>query len=364
MYLNVVPSHDCAMTAIRVPAPVMKALDLDYGDWLVFNTECGLFSVMVTKTLYADVLEHGPKKTFVNSESPILSSTKTDVYIEPHELTVGADPEFFILNRANNRLVMANTILPFEGQVGSDADLGELRPDYALGPEQLTENIRKLIIKLNTSLPYWTFPYAASYYNYRCSGFHVHLGMPRELMTFAADDTDKFLKNLISLLDYFVYLPTAAWDKDNRRRLSWDYGSPGDYRLNMRTLEYRTPGGFLLRTPAYTKHLLVSTFGVVEKILHESEKISGGWRDMNEITNHSYFNNKYGIPPKKEVNRILCTKNKQELIKESEASLKTLKHLLGDDSEYILSSMNTPEKPLLEEWAKHEAQHQIGFHQA
>ena len=133
------------MHQIRIPERLRKSFNLDYGDQLIFDTEIGEYSVQVIGSILEDIVEHGDRHAFINEHSPVLSSKSLDVFIQPHELTIGCDPEIFLLNRKTHRIAPAYKILPREDQLGSDGDLAELRPDYALSPEQLMLNIQKLI---------------------------------------------------------------------------------------------------------------------------------------------------------------------------------------------------------------------------
>jgi hypothetical protein len=329
-----------------------KSLDLDYGDWLIFNTKTGPFSVMVTAPLQNDLLAWGEDKAFVNEYSPALFSEGSEVFVENHRLTIGADLEFFILD-SYSRVLEAYKVFPFEGELGNDGDLGEIRPNYAFCPEQLTQNIKKIITTIPRRLPIYLKPVAASFYANRCCGFHIHLGMPIELLSFAAGQTDRFLKNIVATFDYLVGIPASVLDDSDRRRLPnlHGYGKPGDYRLNMRTLEYRTPGGFHLKSPEYTKNLLSIAFCTMDKIIKEAEEISGGWVDMGEVAKFDYFKNKYNIPSKDFIRRVLTSKNRKELEQESVRVFNSLPNIMGEYSNNLVTTRKSVHKPLINEWA-------------
>ncbi len=354
MYLNVVPSENCSMHQIRVPEPLRKSFKLDYGDYLIFNTDIGNFSVQVIKSTYEDMIEYGDRHAFVNEYSPILDSKNSDVFIQPHELTVGCDPELFLLNRKTHRVLPAYKILPKESQFGSDGDLAELRPDYALSPEQLVLNIRKIISGIPYKIPLSLYPYTSSWHALRSCGFHIHLGLPIELLSFAVDKTDTFIKNIILALDYFVGIPAAALDPDDKRRFCKKYGSPGDYKLSMRTLEYRTPGGFHLRSPAYSRSLITSAFRVIEEIIKDAEEASGGWLDASKIVDFDYFKDRYNLPSKGRIKSIYSTKDRSELKHETIKIHEKLKSLIGNDSKFVIKERHQNEQPLFCEWLKDE----------
>ncbi|MCK5016156.1 MAG: hypothetical protein KAS32_03710 [Candidatus Peribacteraceae bacterium] len=349
MHLNVVPSNSCSLHHIRMPKRLRESLDLDFGDWLTFDTKIGPLSVMVVDTTLEDLIHYGDDKALVCVHSPVLESISSEVYIDRHQITIGADPEFFILSKKTKRLVEAYKLFTHEGQLGSDGDLAEIRPDYTLGPEQLTENIKHLIKSIPKRIPEYLVPYASSWYAHRCSGFHVHLGMPIELLSFAAEQTDRFLKNLVTALDYFVGVPAAVLDDTDKRRFSREYGRPSDYRISMRTIEYRTPGGFHLKSPAYTLSLLSTAFYVTETILKDAEETSGGWVDMNEIVQFKYLQNKYDIPNKRDIQNVFLAKGRSRLSKASSRVFDTLPRMMGESVINLITTRNK-DKPFYEEW--------------
>lgn len=349
MYLHVAPSASCrSLHQIKMSKKMMESLGLDYGDWLIFGTGVGEVAVSIISMTRREQLEFGEDKALISSESPLVGATAEEIEIEPHKLTIGADPEFFLVDRKTNRIEEGFKYFSHEDQLGSDGDLCELRPDYALSPEQLTLNISKLLKRFPKNVLSKVEPKATSYLFGRCCGFHVHLGLPIELISFAAEKTEDFLINLVTTLDYFVSIPGAALDLDDQRRRCKTYGKPGDYKLSMRTLEYRTPGGFHLKSPLYTKSLLASSFGVVEKIIHEAEIISGEWTDMEPVVNFNYFRNKYDIPEKEVIHAVL-TGPRNVLEKVATSITTQLKELIGGDGENILAK-RIETKSLLEEW--------------
>jgi len=358
VYLNVIPSSNCSLHNIRVPDKLRKNLNLDFGDWLIFETSIGNFAVTIVDTLFEDVLQYGSDVVFISPDSPVLYKGGTgEVFIDRHQITLGADPEFFILNKSNRKIIEANKLFSYESQIGSDGDLGEIRPDYTLSPEQLVENIRNLIRTLSQKLPRYTEPLATSWYANRCCGFHVHIGIPIELLSYAAEKTDTFLKCLVTALDYFVGIPAASLDPCDTRRLSREYGRPGDYKLSMRTLEYRTPGGFHLKVPKYTYSLLSTSFSVVEKIISDAEEASGNWEDMKEVAVYSYFRNKYDIPEQQYINNILINTNRQMLEQESKIVHRKLQEIMLVQENSVITHRQKKEGSLYREWLENEAQY-------
>ncbi|RLG44622.1 MAG: hypothetical protein DRN81_04055, partial [Thermoproteota archaeon] len=62
---------------------------------------------------------------------------------ENRNITVGADPEFLLFK--NDEVVRANSILPYNGSIGSDGAMAEIRPQPSAHPGELVKNIRDII---------------------------------------------------------------------------------------------------------------------------------------------------------------------------------------------------------------------------
>ena len=169
MLLNVVPSPCCSLHQIKMSKLLRKNLGLDLGDWLIFDCPAGNFSVKVSRISHEELLEFGDFISVVNDQSPILGAKVNDVYVDTHKLTIGCDPELFLVNKYNGKLVIAHTLLPKNSQFGNDGDLAELRPDYGEGPEQLLVNIKDLIKTIPSKIPDWVDIYTGSWFANRCS---------------------------------------------------------------------------------------------------------------------------------------------------------------------------------------------------
>lgn len=363
MYLQVVKSHRCALHQIQVPYGIRKELGIDLGDWLLFDTIDGVFSVVVVNPYREDSIRYNNRISFVHPDSSILFSKCGDVILKPHEITIGCDPEFFIIDKTQKTIIPACNYLPFDEKIGSDAELGELRPDYALCPEQLMKNLNSLVKKVDKSIPVNTFPYAASSYGPFCCGFHVHIGLPIEVLSFAAENTDGFLKNMASILDYLVGIPALALDPDEKRKASKTYGQPSDYRLHMRTFEYRTPGGFHLKTPEYTMSLFSAAFKTAEKIIELAEIKSDGWCSMYGVHDLSFFRKLYGIPEISQVKRLYISGTKEERNAELAKIFRILMEIMADYTEYIIKVRQQEQPDFTKEWAENEAKLQTNFYQ-
>lgn len=211
------------------------------------------------------------------------------------EVTLGCDPEFFILY--GNRLVSAATFLPFSGQIGCDGILGELRPRYGRHEQEVVANLRFLIQRIQPtmrraawcrSLPKDGREFrleAHSFYHHYPAGFHVHLGIPPEILNTRKDFNRAAMNHIVQCLDWYVAVPLMPLETDHRRRIGGgQYGRPGDYRPSNVTLEYRVPGAFNLRSPGLAGGLLGMSLLLTENIVSRLKSISKGFVNLHRVT--------------------------------------------------------------------------------
>lgn len=221
-----------------------------------------------------------------------------------YNVSLGCDPEFLFTN-LNGKTVPAYAWLPRTGQLGNDGPLAEIRPSPALHENFVVENIRELLEKLPGILAEKKkfgpiTPRAYSEWENYALGFHVHLGIPKELLEFKVPGSLEFIQNLVCCLDYFTGLPAMLLEDTNIRRLGdGPYGKVGDFRLTEHTLEYRTPGGFHLRHPTYTAGLLGLALCVAQDVVWAGEKF--GWEKIKNVSDYRVWQDKYSLPKRNKV---------------------------------------------------------------
>jgi hypothetical protein len=244
------------------------------------------------------------------------------VEFEILDVTLGCDPEFFVM--WGNVPICANTYLPFQGQIGADGNLGELRPMYALHEDEVTQNLGALIPKIRARMKRseWAtgFPLdgrrfkieAHSYHNGMAAGFHVHMGIPPEILNTRKDFSRAAMNHLVKCLDWYVSVPLVPLEVSSGRRIgTTSYGKPGDYRPSNTTLEYRTPGGFYLRTPTLTRGMLGLCLMVAESVVSRMKAASKNFTALNKLSCTDLHDIMH-IPPTNQIKSALLSKDTHE----------------------------------------------------
>ena len=148
-------------------------------------------------------------------------------------LTVGADPEFEVLNKYDE-VVRASDIISdcyLERAIGCDGhdSTGELRPSYAYSPKGLTERIRYLIMHFHEQHPGYTMRAGAGV----CEplGGHIHFNIVLR-------------PPQISALDAMVAVSYNRLCNMELRR-GMGYGQLSEWRDQDHGSEYRSPSSWL-----------------------------------------------------------------------------------------------------------------------
>lgn len=293
---------------VRLKATVGKHILLDGAGGLKFK--------VIAEDAYLEDIVKDPSTAYVSQEAfdrlvgnPIHK-----------EVTLGCDPEFVFLD-ARRRVLPASYWLPMRGQIGSDGPLAELRPSPATHEREVVENLRQLIKRLpqivqgrfgGTTM---ASPEGHSCWQNYALGFHIHLGAPRELITYAAPKTRQFLDSFVTVLDYFVGIPAMLLEDTNVRRLGdGQYGKAGDYRVSTKTIEYRTPGGYHLRHPQYAAGIMALALCVGRDVLEDTAKLSKNWKHLDRYCGYERFVKKYSLPQKSEIRWVLADPSKRSAL--------------------------------------------------
>jgi hypothetical protein len=214
--------------------------------------------------VYFDTSKVTALGSWLKSVKPIKKIKDTPKETKPeYKITIGSDPElsFSVGNTQNNLLFPAKWFIntSTSTQLGCDgcADLAELRPPYGNNPLEHTENIRKILRRLNNKVELLNkgndllryFP--ADTLNslgernvitlagngfLKSTGGHIHFNIP------LGDENKKFLL----LLDIMsIFLNSMEVREDSVRRRAGNYGQLSAYETKSYGFEYRTLASWL-----------------------------------------------------------------------------------------------------------------------
>lgn len=300
-------------STVRMPNIRRKKLGVHIGGTISATTKLGSKAILIVDDPHIEDELDNYKVSWVSQATfdKILG-----IKNEPDKITLGCDPEFVILDRSGN-IIPANYWLSPKGPIGSDGPLVEVRPLPAKHETEAIENIRSLlrslptIIRNNLNVGRYTVEGHSCWQN-NAIGFHIHLGIPRELLTYAAPGAQQFLSYFVAGLDYFVGIPAMLLEDNSIRRLgNGDYGKPGDYRLTNKTIEYRTPGGFHLRHPSYAAGIMGLAMCYAESTLQKAREISNEWRELERYCGYDWLKSMFELPEKREIEWLLCEPTKK-----------------------------------------------------
>jgi len=350
---------------IRIPSTLREEFGLSPGLFLCLKDKSGSPLSLQVSTSYRKDAEDNDKCVYVNSSTYNLLGVEKIGRMQPaDDILVGCDPEFFLVDIKSKCNVSASHFFPHYGEVGSDCGLAELRPRPSLKGSELSSNIRELLKRAHAHLHGRALfnkrdvrMIAASYWNNAAAGYHIHFGLPQFLLRMTAE-TNSFLAYIVSILDYYVgipaILPEGSEDFKRRSPRFGRYGQPGDHRYTLMTLEYRVPGGHLLRHPVLSSGILAIGIVVIKDILSRLNMYTDGFTKRSPFKGYSDLNFLYpNLPPRQEVCNCIVSEDVGIALKQMYNILKDLSSMIGykdneDDIityfDYVLAYLHKVEK--------------------
>ena len=192
------------------------------------------------------------------------------------KVTIGSDPEIIFTDQTGKLLNAAN-YLEKQGKFGLDGHpwIAELRPDHAVFPRDLVENIRRVLSieaeKLKNLL--WL---SGPWLKDKPMGGHLHFGIPLE---------DRYVDALDNQFGFLLALSEPTLEAKIRRTVKFvgsvhddfPYGILGNIRTKPYGFEYRTPASFLA-SPGIALATITAAKAIV---LEEAEKGSMAWSKLS-----------------------------------------------------------------------------------
>jgi len=336
---------------IRIPLELREFYQLNIDQFLNLKSKDGKIITLRVAPAYKEDANATPMLACVSSK--IFEVLKLDNVTQTPEIelvediTLGCDPEFFLVDDLG-KLIYASAFFRKWGDVGHDGPMVEIRPLPSTKEEIVTDNMYALLNKaryiINRHPPILNFGryitgisirmLAASAYNNEAAGFHLHFGLPKPLLGPHKYNRTLLAGQIVKALDFYVGIPSIILegeiDSFRRSFVAGKYGKPGGFDLDNRTLEYRVPGGYLLRHPILARGLLGLGAVVVEDVISRIKAITDEFKNLDEMVADEDIRIVYpNIPSAAEIYRSIVTRTTILAEKNMEIIVNDIRDMMG-----------------------------------
>lgn len=307
---------------VRVPQKLRLEHNIQCGSSHVFMTaDGGTVALIATEARKEDI--HNSEYVYITSAVAnllgVIDGSVKEVILTD-KITLGCDPEFFLVNKTNNQIQRATKYFSKWDDVGCDGVMAEVRPFPSTSEQVVTDNLyslfkkaRNIINKHPSNDGYDIALVGSSTYNQIQAGFHLHYGIPMHMLGIAplGSPRKKVIDLMVKAMDFYIGIPSILpeGDKDYQRRTNpfINYGKPGEYRIDTRTLEYRVPGGALLKHPILTKGILGLGAVVVEDLVSRIKQCTDSFSNWNELATNADLKLLYkNMPDTQDLFKSIC----------------------------------------------------------
>ena len=292
---------------LRIPEDYRIKHKLEIGEFVNFrNVNGGSVTLQIAKAYISDMFSD-PLSAYVTDE--VFEIINLDDSIEVvNDITLGADPEYFLIDKYTGKLIDASSKFNKWGEVGCDGLLGEIRPLPSIDPNIVVTNIGKLLARAKKSVGDNISMMAASYFKEVPAGFHLHFGIPKRILG-KKPETGALINSIVRSFDYYLAplgVVMEGGEESGRRSAPFlTYGKVSDYRIDCNTLEYRVPGGCFLKHPIFTKGLLSLGAVIIEDAVSRYKSLTNGFKEFNcDIKPNDIYPN---IPCLTDLFSMMCT---------------------------------------------------------
>jgi hypothetical protein len=298
---------------IRIPKNLRKAAGINLGSFLNMRAANNDIISLSIEKAYGEDVESNSSSAYVTDEvfELLTNSSPAGFEVNPvNNITLGCDPEMILVNKKDASIVTAGDYFKKWDPVGCDGLLLEFRPLPSTDENVVVSNIFNMLKqarqKINDSQVMIT---AVSSYKKVTAGFHLHYGLPTELL---GHKKIKIADQIVKILDYYVGVPSIlpeGRDDNYRRTVPYlEYGKPGNYRLDSRTLEYRVPGAALMKHPILARGIISIGATVVEDVVSRIKHCTENFTKLDYASTDEDMRELYpDIPPVMEIFSIICS---------------------------------------------------------
>jgi hypothetical protein len=174
--------------------------------------------------------------------------------------------------------------------------------------------------------------FGASHYKGVYAGFHLHFGLPLNVLQ-SQDARNGVLKQVVKALDYYVGIPSVLAEGEEdfvRRTATTKYGKPGVHRVDNLTLEYRVPSGSLLRHPRLTRGLIGLGATVTEDAVSRVRACTDEFSHMEKVSTYDHLKSIYpDVPEAKELFGAICSKDLGPAMRHLPTIVEGVRNMLG-----------------------------------
>ncbi len=338
---------------IRLPQVCRSKSNFRSGEFLYLRNKYGGLETLQVAEAFKEDVDSDPNCAYVTTtiyDKLFMRRHGTGEVERVKGITLGCDPESFLVDRMSGNLVAAHRFMRKYGDVGHDGMLLEFRPNPSVHAEVVCDSLWALIKKGRAILD--AKPegnridiVGGSSYSGLTAGFHLHYGLPRGLLG-RRPDTNTVARLMTAAFDYYVGVPSIIpeGNKDVARRTIKfvDYGKPGGYRLDNRTFEFRLPGGINLAHPLMARGLLSLGAVVAEDVVSRIKTCTDSFTNLREMVSELDLRALYpGLPDVHTFYSIICNpdigaaRNHFEIIKEDVRKMVGYKHRAAAVEDYF-----------------------------
>ena len=279
---------------LRIPASYRARLGLCVGDFTHLKCVDGVHEMFQVAEAFREDVARNPNTAYATTkvyESVVGGRSNSEIHLVS-DITLGCDPEMYMVDRVSGNIVAAYRYLPKNGPIGHDGFLLEFRPNPSIHAYEVCDNLWKLIClarKVFNKKPEGNriTIAAGSSYGGMTAGFHLHYGLPRGLLG-RRPGTYNVAKLMTAAFDYYVgipsILPEGNTDVTRRTAKHVRYGKPGEYRLDHRTFEFRMPGGVNMIHPVLARGLMSLGAVVAQDVASRINTCTDSFTNLKELS--------------------------------------------------------------------------------
>jgi len=318
----------------RMSSKLRQNLNVKLGEFIRFENDIIL---QVDRAFNKDILEFGEDKIFVTSETFELIDNDDNIKIVD-TITMGCDPEFFIINRYNGNLIPPANFFKKWDSIGYDGLLCELRPNPHVEPKIVTNTLFGMLSSIQNKFVEQGLTQLMSYASSAAfgltAGFHCHMGIPKNLLNKRAPNYQTYINIIVKALDYYVgvlsIIPEGTTENQRRCAPFISYGKVSDYRIDNRTLEYRVPGGTLLKSPELSCGLLSLCSLVSTDVISKLKAYTNDFKHV-DIPQEDYLLKELypNVPDIKTLYQLICVPDTLAAIQASKNIFYELSNMLN-----------------------------------